>query len=168
MAGLALRKERAPNGDGARLLGYTTAWEAAVRTASGADLILLLDVTLTDAEAALVSAAAAVVVLGTVQAQVLAGARLVLPVTNVAEENGTFINRDLRVQRYQQARVAPGMARPAWWIAAQAGSAPVPTTAAEAFAAIASSVPSLAGLTYAELGLSGRVARSVGSAPAGA
>ncbi|HEY7684016.1 MAG TPA: 2Fe-2S iron-sulfur cluster-binding protein [Gemmatimonadales bacterium] len=164
VAGLALRRERAPNGDGARLLGYGAAWEAAVGAASGADLVLVLDVALTDAEAALVGAAAAVVVLGTVQAQALAGARLVLPVTNVAEENGTFVNRDLRVQRYHQARVAPGMARPAWWIAAQVGSAPGPATAAEAFAAVANMIPSLAGLTYADLGASGRSAAS----PAGA
>ena len=155
--GLALRHERAANGTGARLLGYGEDWNAAVKAASGANLVLLLDVTLTDAEAALVSGAGAVVVLGTTLAQALPAAELVLPVTNVAEESGTFINRDQRVQRYQQARTAPGMARPAWWIAAGAAGTDI-GTAAEAFAAGAAMVPALAGLTYADLGLNGRLA----------
>ena len=168
---LALRRERAPNGDGARLIGYGMDWQGAVKAASTADLVVLLDVTLTDAEAALVSGAAAVVVLGTVQAQELPAAALVLPLTNVAEENGTFVNRDQRVQRYQQARTAPGMSRPAWWVAAQVtpagGLAPSssPATAAQAFELVCSSIPALAGLTYSDLGLLGRLAPTHGLAP---
>jgi len=109
-------------------------------------------------------------VLGTLQGQELESAQIVLPVTNVAEENGTFVNRDLRVQRYQQARSAPGMARPAWWIAAQlpvdrAGS---PATVAEAFAKVAAGCAELAGMTYADLGLGGRVAAGAPAASAGA
>ncbi len=38
--------------------------------------------------------------------QALPAAPVVLPVTNVAEENGTFVNRDRRVQRYHQAKAA--------------------------------------------------------------
>jgi NADH-quinone oxidoreductase subunit G len=161
---LALRRERAPNGEGARLLGYSTDWAEAVKVASSANLVVLLDATLTDAEAALVGGAGTVVVLGTIQAQELAGASVVLPVTNVAEENGTFVNRDRRVQRYQQARTAPGMARPAWWVAAEAaalmspGTGSTPTTAAQAFATVTAGLPELAGLTYGDLGLLGRVA----------
>ncbi|HWA57496.1 MAG TPA: 2Fe-2S iron-sulfur cluster-binding protein [Gemmatimonadales bacterium] len=170
---LALRTERAPNGEGARLLGYGTDWVAAVKAASGANLVVLLDVTLTDAEAALVAGAGALVVLGTTLAQELAGATVVVPVTNVAEENGTFVNRDRRVQRYQQARTAPGMARPAWWIAvevaarrAQGGNAG-PATAAQAFEAVCGTVPELAGLTYADLGLAGRVAAGAAATSGG-
>jgi NADH-quinone oxidoreductase subunit G len=166
--GLALRRERAPNGDGARLLGYGGDWAQAVKAATAADLVVLLDVTLTEAEAALVAGGAAVVVLGTVQSQELACAQIVLPVTNVAEENGTFVNRDLRVQRYQQARTAPGMARPAWRVAAQTGQGrtSAPANSAEAFSAVAAMIPALAGLTYAELGLTGRVGRGA-HVPAG-
>jgi NADH-quinone oxidoreductase subunit G len=171
---LALRRERAPNGDGARLLGFGLDWGAAVKAASTADLVVLLDVTLTDAEVAQVSGAAAVVVLGTVQAQELAAAQVVLPVTNAAEENGTFVNRDLRVQRYLQARSAPGMARPAWWVAAAARGglrpglpASLPGTAAEAFGEVVGAIPGLAGLTYEDLGLIGRVAGQPTLAPAG-
>ena len=39
-------------------------------------------------------------------ADALRNAELVLPVTTMAEENGTYVNRDRRVQRYQQAKVA--------------------------------------------------------------
>ncbi len=162
---LALRRERAANGDGARLLGYSTEWQAAVKRAPVADLVVLLDVTLTDAEAAQVGGAAAVVVLGTLQGQELPAAQLILPVTTVAEEHGAFVNRDLRLQRYQQARSAPGMARPAWWVASEAGHLD-PSTAAEAFAAVMNEVPALAGLTYGDLGMTGRVASIAAPAPA--
>jgi len=161
--GLALRAERAPNGEGARLLGYSEDWDEALRAAAGAELALLIDVDLTEAQAALVGSARTVVVLGTTVAQELPLAALVLPLTTVAEENGTFVNRDRRVQRYQQARTAPGMARPAWWIAAMAGAADV-ATAADAFAAVSGSTPGLDGLTYADLGLTGRVARTPAAA----
>ena len=161
---LALRRERAANGDGARLLGYSADWQAAVTTASTASLVMLLDVTLTEAEAALVGRAGAVVVLGTLQGQDLPGAQLVLPITTMAEEHGTLVNRDQRVQRYQQARTAPGMARPAWWIAAEAGRL-APSTAAEAFALVADAVPAIGGMTYGELGLTGMVTRA--AVPAG-
>ncbi len=163
---LALRRERAANGDGARLLGFSSDWSAAIKAASAADLVVLLDVTLTDAEAALVGGAAAVVVLGTLQSQELAAAQLVLPITTVAEEHGTFVNRDLRVQRYQQARTAPGMARPAWWVASEAGRFE-PSTAAEAFSFVAAKIPALAGMTYADLGLGGRVGQATAAVPAG-
>jgi NADH-quinone oxidoreductase subunit G len=136
---LALRRERAPNGDGARLAGYTADWARAVGAAGSAGLIILLDPELDDAEVAAL-AGARLVRFATIEDDRLAGAELVLPVTTVVEENGTFVNRDGRVQRYMQARSAPGMAQPAWWVAAgawelgQAGRA-APGTAAEAFAA---------------------------------
>jgi predicted molibdopterin-dependent oxidoreductase YjgC len=109
----------------------------------------------------------AVVVLGTLLGQELPAAQLILPVTTVAEEHGAFVNRDLRVQRYQQARTAPGMARPAWWIASEAGRLE-PSTAAEAFALVANLSPALAGLTYGDLGMTGRVVQAGVPAPQGA
>jgi NADH-quinone oxidoreductase subunit G len=157
--GLALRRERVPNAAGARLLGYTTEWENAVRAASTADLVVLVDVDLTEAERGLVSGARAVIVLGTTVGQELSAAELVLPVTNAAEETGTFVNHDGRVQRFQQARIPPGMARPAWWIAATAGAADA-STAAEAFSAVAATHAAFGGLTHAELGLTGRGVRA--------
>ena len=45
----------------------------------------------------------------------------------MAEENGTYVNRDRRIQRYHQARSQPGMARPAWWIAGEVLAGPGPS-----------------------------------------
>ena len=44
------------------------------------------------------------VVIGTASTTPAQNAELVLPVTNMAEENGTYVNRDGRVQRYPQAK----------------------------------------------------------------
>jgi len=159
---LALRRERAPNGDGARLLGYTTAWGQAVSACAGAALVLVVDAELDDAELGQVSRADAHIGFLTVDDERFAGAEVVLPATTVAEENGTFVNRDGRAQRYMQARPAPGMARPAWWAASNAwerGGAgrAAPTTPADAFARLSERVPALGGVTWADLGLTGCV-----------
>jgi predicted molibdopterin-dependent oxidoreductase YjgC len=97
-------------------------------------------------------------------------AELILPVTTMAEENGTYVNRDRRLQRYQQAKAQPGMARPAWWVAGEvlAGPGPdasAPTTASEAFALLGEPWPLFAGLTHDDLGFTGRL---LGEAPAAA
>jgi NADH-quinone oxidoreductase subunit G len=160
---LALRRERVPNLAGAELLGYGTAWEAAMREVLSAGLVVVLDADLSTAdEAALAAAPGVVVVLGTVATDGLRNAQLVLPVTTMAEENGTYVNRDRRIQRYHQARSQPGMARPAWWIAGEvlAGPGPspdAPATAEEAFALVGAAWPVFAGLSYADLGFTGRV-----------
>src|SRR5207244_829002 len=108
---LALRAERAPNGTGAELLGYRRDYAAALAAAESAALVLVLD----EPEVA-VRTAGALLYLGTVLPEGARGAEAVLPIANVAEEEGTFVNRDGRVQRYLQAKPAPGMARPAWWV----------------------------------------------------
>jgi NADH-quinone oxidoreductase subunit G len=167
---LALRPERVPNLHGAELLGYTRNWEAAVRKAMVASVVIVLDAELSAEDAAALSTAAGrVVVLGTAFAEAMRSAELVLPVTNMAEENGTYVNRDLRAQRYQQAKSQPGMARPAWWVAGEvlAGPGPdadAPSTAAEAFALLGESVPAFAGLAHGELGFGGRTLRGAEAA----
>jgi NADH-quinone oxidoreductase subunit G len=160
---LALRRERAANLAGAELLGYTPRWESAMREAPNAALVVLLDPELSPAdELALAAASGAVVIMGTVAADSFQGAELVLPVTNMAEENGTYVNRDGRLQRFEQAKSPPGMARPAWWIAGEvlAGSGPspsAPSTAAEAFELLGERWSAFAGLNHPALGFTGRV-----------
>ncbi len=170
---LALRRERTPNADGAELVGYNRDWEAAVQAVASAAFVIVLDADLDDAAvAAIRETRAEVVVLGTVAADWIREASLVLPVTTMAEENGTYVNRDRRVQRYQQARSQPGMARPAWWVAGEvlAGPGPdadAPSTAAEAFAMLGSAYPELAGLTHGDLGFGGRVLAATAAAGQG-
>jgi NADH-quinone oxidoreductase subunit G len=169
---LALRRERAPNLAGAELVGYDRDWAGALRAAATASVVILLDPELSaEDEAALGTIAGALVILGTVPSDRLKNAELVLPVTMIAEENGTYVNRDGRAQRYEQAKEQPGMARPAWWIAAEvlAGPGPdadAPATAAQAFALLGETWPAFAGLSYGDLGFTGRVVPA--AAPAGA
>jgi NADH-quinone oxidoreductase subunit G len=161
--GLALRRERAPNLAGAQLLGYTASWGAALGAAAAASVVVVLDADLSPADAAaLAGIPGLLVVLGTVITDTIHQAELVLPVTTMAEENGTYVNRDRRIQRYHQAKAQPGMARPAWWVAGEvlAGPGPdadAPSTAEEAFAALGDRWPLLAGFRYGDIGFTGRV-----------
>ncbi len=169
---LALRAERVPNLDGARLAGYTASWEAAMAAVEGAALVLLLDVALEDSEVARLARAGSVIALASIDDDRLKGSALLLPVSTMVEENGTYMNRDGRVQRFTQAKAPPGMARPAWWIAAEAWSRRepgrlVPETAALAFAGLGTTIPALAGITYADLGVTGRVVSGNSAARAG-
>ena len=166
---LALRAERVPNLDGARLAGYTASWSAALDAVDGAALVLLLDVALDDDEVTRLARAGRVVALASVDDERLKGSAMLLPVTTMAEENGTYVNRDGRVQRFTQAKAPPGMARPAWWVAAEGWSRleagrEVPETAALAFAALGAGIPALSGLSYADLGATGRMAETGASA----
>jgi NADH-quinone oxidoreductase subunit G len=166
---LALRSERAANGRGAKMLGYSDDISAAITAASRATLVIVLDLELSLTDMTLLAPHPALVIMGTVATDAEGSAQLVLPTTNMSEENGTFVNRDGRVQRYTQAKAASGMARPAWWVAAEAMSIlnpaqPVPATAAEAFDRIAADTPAL-GIRSTEIGLTGRVANA--ARPAG-
>jgi predicted molibdopterin-dependent oxidoreductase YjgC len=160
---LALRAERAPNLIGAELLGYSSNWEQGLRDLSGAGVIIVLDADLAESEEAMIAAApGSVVVMSTRFPEGLRNAELVLPITTMAEENGTYVNRDRRLQRYNQAKSQPGMARPAWWVAGEvlAGPGPspsAPATAAQAFELLGDYWPFFAGITYADVGYTGRV-----------
>jgi NADH-quinone oxidoreductase subunit G len=162
---LALRAERVPNLHGAELLGYGRDWSGALSAAASADLVIVLDVDLdADEEAALAAIPGRLAVLGTTLSDLHRRAEVVLPVTTMAEENGVYVNRDLRAQRYHQARAPRAMARPAWWIAGEvlAGQGPdadAPSTAGEAFRMIAGTVAAFAGLGHEDLGFSGRPLR---------
>src|SRR5213592_613844 len=153
---LALRAERAPNARGAELLGYSRDYAAALAAAETAAVVLVLD----EPDIA-VRTAGALIYVGTVLPERARDAQAVLPIANVAEEEGTYVNRDGRVQRYFQAKSAPGMARPAWWVfselvtALSGGPGGHVGTAAEAFDRLAASVEAFRGLSYAQLGFGG-------------
>jgi predicted molibdopterin-dependent oxidoreductase YjgC len=80
-------------------------------------------------------------------------------VTNTWEEEGTFTNIRGRVQRFLQARTAPGVARPTWFVLGDLLGAMGDTgdyhLPSDVFAALASSRPAFAGLEYEALGLHG-------------
>jgi NADH-quinone oxidoreductase subunit G len=158
---LALRRERAANVVGATSLGYQEAFEKAVETISDAALLLIVDDLLEGIEATILSQAENLIYLGTVLPDVARGAAVVLPTSNVAEEDGTLVNRDARVQRYLQAKAPPGMARPGWWILdevlAELGDGTPLGSAGAVFEAMAASESGFSGLSYEKLGLRGEV-----------
>lgn len=166
---LALRAERVPNAAGAALAEYGTGWTEALGRAASAAVVVVLDQELSPEDMASLGGAGAVIVLGTVDHDHYGDADAVLPITTMVEEHGVYVNRDRRAQGYRQAKAAPGMARPAWWVAgevaARRGVGPAPGTAAEAFAALGEYLPAVAGLSHAALGFGGRVLDA--GAPAG-
>jgi NADH-quinone oxidoreductase subunit G len=152
---LALRPERAPNGTGAELLGYGRDYAAALKAAESAAVVLVLD----EPEVT-IRTAGALIYLGTVLPEGVRDADVVLPIANVAEEEGTFVNRDGRVQRYFQAKPAPGMARPAWWVLAELltalGRGESLAGPDAVFDRLARSLGPFAGLSYASIGALGK------------
>jgi predicted molibdopterin-dependent oxidoreductase YjgC len=166
---LALRNERAPNVAGATLLGYREAEGAWANAVADSSVLLVLDDDLHGMERDVLERAGNVIYLGTALPEAARGARAVLPVANVAEEDGTFVNRDRRVQRFFQAKATPGMARPAWWVLgellAQLDVAEPIGAASEAFDRLAGTEKAFAGLSYGRLGYRGAVVGDAKPAP---
>src|SRR5439155_796299 len=77
---------------------------------------------------------------------------VVLPIANFVEEEGTFTNLRGRVQRFFQAKAAPGFARPSWYaltdLLAALGAAAPYALPRDVFAALATARPEFAGLSY--------------------
>jgi NADH-quinone oxidoreductase subunit G len=164
---LALRAERAANVHGAEALGFAKSNTPLDRLGAG-DVLVIADVggAPLPVDAAALSRAGAVIVLGTTLPDIARVAAVVLPVTNVAEEEGTFTNLRGRVQRYMQAKAAPGMARPVWWavgdLLAAIGERAEYYLASEVFDELATRVPAFSGMTYETLGLRGAIGASAG------
>jgi NADH-quinone oxidoreductase subunit G len=163
---LALREERAANATAARLLGFSEVPSVGPAIREG-DVLLIVGDQLEGVDAVDLDRAASIVYVGTAVPAVLeARAAVVLPVTNLLEEEGTLTNLRGRVQRFLQAKAAPGVARPTWYVLADLLSAVggdgqfyLP---AEVFTALAATHAPFAGLEYDAIGL-----RGLSLAPAG-
>jgi NADH-quinone oxidoreductase subunit G len=107
-------------------------------------------------------------VLGSHRSAAAALAQVVLPLSSFAEQDGTFVNSDGRVQRFWTAFAPLHGSRPGWQALAELGRRlgldPVPASAEEAFAALAAEVGSFATMSYKSLGEQGQV---LGAAEAG-
>jgi NADH-quinone oxidoreductase subunit G len=156
---LSLRADRAANVKGAELFGFTRTSDVATVLGglNESDVLLVADEELPGHNTP--PKAGAIVVIGTTQPLWVNGHAVVLPTTNMAEEEGTFTNLEGRVQRYLQAKAAPGEARPTYAVLADvliaAGEPADYMLASEAFAALAAAHPSFAGMSYDSLGLKG-------------
>ena len=82
-----------------------------------------------------------------------------LPVANCVEEEGTFTNLRGRVQRFLQAKAAPGLARPSYFVVgdllAALGDGKGYWTASQVFDALAAEHQEFTGMSYDSLGLRG-------------
>jgi NADH-quinone oxidoreductase subunit G len=112
---LSLRADRAANGTGAERLGFSRSRDPLAGLKAG-DVLILADEELEGLSADAARKADAVIVIGTAMPKGLAAPAVVLPIANLAEEEGTLTNLRGRVQRYLQAKAAPGLARPAWFV----------------------------------------------------
>jgi NADH-quinone oxidoreductase subunit G len=169
--GLARRKDLAANVRGAELFGFKRADNPLAGMQQG-DVLIVADEELAGTEAPDLAKASAVIVIGTtLPAWARHLAAVVLPIANMSEEEGTFTNVDGRVQRFMQAKAAPGYARPSWWVASDvlqaAGGKGGHMIAGQAFEAVATGHPEFAGLNYDALALGGRPIKSAAQ-PAGA
>ena len=167
---LSLRRDRAANGRGAELMGFTRS--ATPLSALGAgDVLIVADEELAGVDAPDFGKASAVIVVGTtLPAWARHIAAVVLPIANFSEEEGTFTNLRGRVQRFMQAKAAPGFARPSWYaladLLAAAGGNGSYALASDVFKALAASRADFAGMSYDTLALTGAVAGQ--KQPAGA
>jgi NADH-quinone oxidoreductase subunit G len=156
---LSLRADRAANGTGAELLGFTRS-ESPLAELQPGDALLLVDHDLAPEDVVHLSKASAVVVIGTAMPAGLERADVILPICNVVEEEGTLTNLRGRVQRFLQAKAAPGHARPSWYALSDLCSALGETanyySATEVFTALAASHAEFAGMSYGNLGMRGR------------
>ncbi|MES2525232.1 MAG: 2Fe-2S iron-sulfur cluster-binding protein [Gemmatimonadota bacterium] len=159
VADLALRRERAANATGARLLGFTEVSSIADVIATGETLVVAGD-DLEGIDTSVLDRASTIVYIGAALPAALAGrAVVVLPIANTLEEEGTLTNLRGRVQRYLQSKAAPGIARPAWYVladlfAALGGDAQF-LLPSEVFAAMASTHAPFAQLDWDGLGMRG-------------
>ena len=155
---LALRRDRAANVAGAEILGYTRTDSLFDGLGEG-DVLIIADDDLEGVAIDAASKASEIVVIGTAVPRELDKPSVVLPITNFAEEEGTFTNLRGRVQRFTQAKAAPGLARPSWLVLGDLLGAMGAQTQfylpSDVFANLASSKPQFAGLSYDTLGMRG-------------
>ena len=157
---LSLRKDRAANAAGAELFGFTRS-DNPLGAYTAGDVLIVADEELADAAPAALGDGT-VIVIGTTLPPWAAGrATAVLPTANMTEEEGTFTNVRGRVQRFLQAKAAPGFARPTWWVLSDLLTAMGEQTnyflTSDVFSALARDVPVFSGLSYDALGMRGKM-----------
>jgi NADH-quinone oxidoreductase subunit G len=166
---LSLRADRAANANGADLFGFTRS-DKPLSSLEAGDVLIVADEELAGVDAPDVAKAGAIIVIGTtLPAWARHAAAVVLPIANYTEEEGTFTNLRGRVQRFMQAKAAPGFARPSWYALSDLlralGAGTDFSLASDVFGAIATAHPAFTGMSYDTLGLRGR---TVAGATAGA
>ena len=161
---LVRRRDLAPNVDGAGVLGFVRGGEDDATgglegLADHDGIVVVLGDELRDQGEDFGADASLFVYLGTFDSPAARNADYVFPVTTFAEEDGSFVNAQGRVQRFWQALRAPGSARPAWLVlgalAAALDGGDTPASAADAFAQLADEHAAFSGLNHERIGTAG-------------
>ena len=155
---LALRRERAANVHGAETLGFKKTKDLFGALGQG-DVLIVAGEDLAGVDASALSRASEIIVIGSVLPAAAERASVVLPISNFSEEEGTVTNLRGRVQRFTQARQAPGDTRPSWLVLGDLlgamGKQDSFFLPSDVFGKLASSHKSFAGLSYDALGFKG-------------
>jgi NADH-quinone oxidoreductase subunit G len=155
---LALRRERAANVNGAETLGFKKTKDLLSGLKQG-DVLLVAGEDLAGIDATALGRASDVVVISSVLPEGATKVSVVLPIANFSEEEGTVTNLRGRVQRFTQARQAPGETRPSWLVLGDLLGAMGKQTSfflpSDVFAKLASSIKAFAGLNYDSIGFKG-------------
>ncbi len=166
MPQLKLRVDRAPNGAGARLFGFSDIG-GLPEVVSGETLVVAGD-RLLDAGADFGAEAGFYLYLGTHLTDAARHASVVLPIAGAGEADGSYVNFDGRVQRFHQAMLPAGLARPGWMAINRLLRQidPQHTTVrdvAAAFDVMVQSTAEFTGMTWQKLGLKGSQLAAVSS-----
>jgi len=155
---LALRRERAANVNGAETLGFKKTKDLLGGLKQG-DVLVIAGEDLAGIDAAAVARASDIVVISSVLPEAASNASVVLPIANFSEEEGTVTNLRGRVQRFTQARQAPGETRPSWLVLGDLLGAMGKQSSfflpSEVFAKLAASNNAFSGLSYDTIGFKG-------------
>ena len=164
VAGLARRKDLAPNVRGAELLGCARVGDDEGRGGLDAltehdGVILVLGDALGEEGEGFAPDAELVIYVGAYMSAALGVADFQLPITTFAEQEGTFTNHAGRVQRFWPALTGPGTARPTWLVLGALLGAlkdeEGPSRADQAFHVVTGMVKAYKGLTYDTIGFQG-------------
>jgi NADH-quinone oxidoreductase subunit G len=162
---LKLRAERAPNAAAAELFGFRETAELP-QVAAGATLVVAGD-RLDDMPEDFAAESGFFLYLGSYQSEAARNADVILPITTFLEMEGTFINHEGRLQRFQQALVPPGVARPAWMVIRRLlelkGEGSGVLEAERAFELAAAEARGLSGLAWSAIGPKGVKVRTDGA-----
>ena len=155
---LALRRERAANVNGAEALGFKKTKDLLSGLKQG-DVLVVAGEDLAGIDGSALARASDVIVISSVLPEAAGKASVVLPIANFSEEEGTVTNLRGRVQRFTQARQAPGETRPSWLVLGDLLGAMGKQSSfflpSEVFAALASSNKAFSGLSYDTIGFKG-------------
>jgi len=155
---LALRRERAANVYGAEALGFKKSRDPLAGLGKG-DVLIIAGEDLDGIDAAALRGAEETIVIGSVMPHGVEGPAVVLPIANFSEEEGTVTNLRGRVQRFTQARQAPGHSRPSWLVLGDLLGAIGKQSSfflpSQVFDQLAATNKKFAGLSYDTLGFKG-------------